>query len=119
MQRFAMLSAALLCWTITTTATRVIDGDTFVANVPIWMDVTLTDQRVRVLGVNTPEPRAPTMAAGLAATAFTREWLARGPITIEACKRDAFGRVLGVVRRGDETLAAAVIAAGHGVADVR
>ena len=108
------LIAALLlaCFTATVEVTNVVDGDTFDARVPVWLHVTVTE-RIRVLDVDAKERREP---GGVEATAFTRRWLATAPqpITVRACRRDSFGRVLG--RVGDAaggSLAEALRAAGH------
>lgn len=111
--RFAVV--ALLCWTVTAHAGRVIDGDTFYLRAAIWLNQT-ADEPVRLLGVDTPELKTPTYEAGLAAKQFTEAWLRRADVTLLVCKRDSFGRLLGVVSRGDELLATELIKAGHGVA---
>lgn len=88
---------------------RVLDGDTFglyAVGVP-------AEERVRVLGVDAAEIRD---SLGPAARAYTVEWLSRGPFMLAACKRDSFGRLLGVVSRGVDTLAVDLIAAKLGVA---
>ena len=55
-----------------------------------------------------------TRAAGLAATAFTRDWLAAEPCAAETIKQDAFGRWLARIFRADGSdLSAALLAAGH------
>lgn len=108
------LGALLLCWIVSATALRVLDGDTFIARLDIWIAQTATHS-VRVLGVNTPERRGTTRPAGDAARAFTVAWLADRPVRVATCGLDHFGRVLGKVTRDGEDLAAALIAAGHGV----
>ena len=108
------LLLALVCFAVTASVVRVIDADTFIVSAPIWHGVTATET-VRVLGVNAPEVTGPTAAAGLAAKAFAAEWLGTGPVTLATCKRDAFGRALAVVTKNGETLADALIKAGHGV----
>ena len=111
------LLAALLCWTVLVDKpTSVIDGDTFDADIPVWMarrGKVIFPERIRVLGVDTPEMKRPTMPEALAAKAFTEKWLAAGPFSIFACDRDAFGRVLGKVYRGEEVLSAELTRAGH------
>lgn len=88
---------------------RTIDGDTFIlyhVGVP-------PEERVRVLRVNAFELRD---SLGPVARAFTVAWLARGPFTIRACKRDSFGRLLAIVWRVPaDTLASDIIAAHLGV----
>lgn len=75
---------------------RVIDGDTFVLyHVGIG-----GEEHVRVLGVDTPERGEPGYHE---ATAFTRDWLARGPFMLIACQRDKYGRLLGAVTRHGES----------------
>lgn len=88
---------------------RVVDADTFIlhsVSVP-------PEERVRVLGVDAVELRD---SLGPAARAFTQEWLARGPFWVQTCKRDSFGRLLGIVWRGPDTLATALINARLGEA---
>lgn len=88
---------------------KIVDGDTFgLFNVGIP-----AEERVRVLGVDAAEIRD---TLGPAARAFTQEWLGRGPFNLHTCRRDSFGRLLGVVWRGTDTLATALINAQLGVA---
>jgi len=91
-----------------------IDGDTFDASFPIWHTLT-SFERVRVLGVNTPERKGATKTEATIAKGFTQDWLNRGPFLVETCKRDSFGRVLGKVFRGDSVLADELIKNGLGV----
>lgn len=115
MSRCAYLTAAMiLCWTVTGNMTRVIDGDTFVADLSVWHGLTARE-KVRVLGVDTPEMKRPTRDAGEAAKAFAEKWLSEGPVTVTSCKRDSFGRILGAVYRDRKTLAEDLIKAGHGI----
>jgi endonuclease YncB( thermonuclease family) len=111
------LVAALLCWTVVAEPGRVLDGDTFDAKLWIWPAIYTLD-KVRVLGVDTPEITGgtpETRAAAQAAKAFTAAWLAKGEILVEVCKRDSFGRLLGRVTRQGEDLADALIKTGMGV----
>src|SRR5687768_8509343 len=107
-----IVTVLLLCWTVQATPLRTIDGDTFEARVGIWLNLSAIE-RVRVLGVDAPERAA--SAEALAAKLFTEAWLARGPVTLDVCKRDSFGRLLAVVRRDGDVLAEQLINAGHGV----
>jgi len=116
------LIVALLCWAVSAQPVRVIDGDTFVATAAVWVasagEHTVTE-RVRVLGVNTPERSGATRAAGDAAKAFTEAWLAAAGSTVRlaVCQRDAFGRILADVTRTSDghRLATDLIASGNGV----
>ena len=119
-----LLLAALLLWAWAVraeacgTATvvsieSVIDGDTFRADLQIWPHLVITET-VRVLGVDTPERQ--DLDRWKAARDFTVAWLASDGIIIVVCKYDSFGRALGqVLSRAKGDLAAALIAAGHGV----
>lgn len=111
------LLTALLCWTVLVEKpTYIVDGDTFDANVPVWMarrGKVVFPERIRLLGVDTPEMQKPTMPEALAAKAFTEKWLGAGPFQVFACDRDFAGRVLGKVFRGDEVLSAELVKAGH------
>lgn len=106
-----------LCWTVRALAGRVIDGDTFEAQVRAYPHLVITE-RVRVLGVDTPE-KATAPGDALRATRYTTAWLAAagGEIVLrigcEAPPYDHFGRLLGVVTRGDgHVLADDLIAEG-------
>ena len=98
---------------------NVIDGDTI--DVILQRDIGFKHvatwrQRLRIAGIDCPEVTGQTRAAGLAATAFTRDWLAREPCAAETLKQDNFGRWLARVFRADGSgLAEALVAAGHAV----
>lgn len=112
------LICAVICWTVSASSLRVIDGDTFVASIDIWPGLTGT-AHVRVLGVDTPELKGETKAKAEEARAFTQKWLDKGDVTLAiGCGKpaqDSFGRYLGTVTRGDKNLADELIAAGFGV----
>lgn len=105
------LATLALCWTVMGQQVRVIDGDTFVADLEIWPNMRVRE-RVRLLGVNAPEVKGPHKDEAEKAKEFTTQWLARGRFSVEVCKTDSFGRVLGRVFRGDDDLAAALLGAG-------
>ncbi len=98
---------------------KVIDGDT--------LDITIDagfrnyrEERLRLLGVNTPEMKAPTREAGEAARQFVTNWIVWGdtwPLVIETEKSDAFGRYLARVWRTMDgaCLNDDLLAAGHAV----
>jgi len=109
-----VLTIVVLCFTVMAEPGRVVDGDTFDAKLSIWLGLYSLD-RIRVLGVDTPEMHGDTLAKATEAKIFTTAWLAKGDVTISACKRDSFGRLLGAVTRGSENLATELIKAGLGV----
>ena len=79
---------------------RVVDGDTLV------MD---DDERVRLIGVDTPEtkkPGSPIECFGKAATAFTERLVEgrRVRLELDVEERDRYGRLLAYVVRADDGL---------------
>jgi endonuclease YncB( thermonuclease family) len=106
------IACCLLCWSVTATVVRTIDGDTAEIKADIWPGLTVTE-RVRVLDIDTPEKRKANWVEYLQATAFTRAWLERGPFQIHVCERDFAGRLLSKVWRGDSVLAEELRKAGH------
>lgn len=86
----------------TTRVVRVIDGDTIVVRADG------RDERVRLIGVDTPEtkhPTKPVQCFGQEASAFTTSLLPRGtPVRLEqdAEPRDDYGRLLAYVSRVDD-----------------
>lgn len=109
-----LLISLLLCWTVSGTLVRAIDGDTFEARLSVWHGIEVIE-RIRILGVNTPEKRLKTMKEWVGAYAFTDTWLKRGPFMVESCERDSLRRALGKVYRGKEVLSDELIKSGHGV----
>lgn len=85
--------------------TNVIDGDTIVVNIDLGFSVVLSDQSVRLLGIDTPESRTSDKIEkvfGLASKDYTKSF-------IEACDKhvivrthksddaEKFGRLLGEI----------------------
>jgi endonuclease YncB( thermonuclease family) len=86
---------------------RAIDGDT----------ILVSGEKIRVMGVDTPElhARCPAeLEAAIAAHIFTQAALDRGPVLLQRTRRDKYGRTLAVVWIADRDLAALLIEAGHG-----
>ncbi len=90
--------------------TRVVDGDT----------IRLGDERVRLVGVDTPEtrrPGSPVECFGKQATAFTRRFVEGRRVTLEydVERRDRYGRLLAYVRRAADRafLNAELVARGY------
>ena len=94
---------------------RVIDGDTFVADVDLGFHVTMTEA-FRLSGVDTPEIQYPL---GRDARMFVVQWCTDrgGKVWLRSIKTEKFGRWLAEVYDDQgESLRAAIITAGHGVA---
>ena len=83
-----------------TKVVRVVDGDTVDVDIDLGFGVWLRKERVRLLGVDTPESRTRDKEEkkyGLAAKAFLTEKLGDSPI-LKTTKdgKGKFGRILGV-----------------------
>lgn len=114
-------------WVFRATLVRVVDAD----SLRVVCDGGFHNhqqEQLRLIGVNAPEVVGATKAAGLAATAWVREWLAVAnaagltwPLVIQTYKSDVFGRYLADAWRlvDGAHLNTDLIAAGHAVEDVR
>ena len=99
---------------LSATVVRDVDGDTVIARLADGHD-----EKVRLLGVDTPEvvdPRKPVQCFGHVASEYTRSHLVGRRVTLEldAVHRDKYGRLLAYVvldgRRFDDEL----LAGGYG-----
>jgi len=111
-------------WTVPARVTRVIDGDTLVCDLDLGWNVWHMEQRVRLLGIDTPELKGSTRMAGEAARLFvinTLGWSAAWntepvAVTVVSEQLDSFGRVLGRVLLADGSdLSTLLLDAGHAV----
>ena len=91
---------------------KIVDGDT----IALYSVGIPNEERVRLLGVNTPERGQPGFES---AKIFTEQWVRAGNFVLTACKRDSFGRLLGTLVRGPEDLGRSLIAAGLAREDIR
>ena len=84
-----------------TTVTRIVDGDTVVAQ------VNNKQEKIRIIGINTPEsvdPRRPVECFGKEASAQASKLLLNKEVTLENYQeRDRHGRMLGYIKLPDET----------------
>ena len=81
----------------------VYDGDTFKINLNCSLAVYCEKVPVRVLGVDTPEIKGKTereKKLAQEAKAFTKDFLAQGPISLSNCGRDKYFRLLCDVTNG-------------------
>lgn len=90
-------------WVYQARIIRVVDGDTCDVVIDAGFRATRTE-RLRLLGVNTPEVRGATKLAGDAATAFVKQWWSDAaggdwPLLVQTEKSDVFGRYLALVWR--------------------
>ena len=78
---------------------KVVDGDTVDIDIDLGFDIVLTDQRVRLYGIDTPESRTRDKTEkvyGLAAKKFLKEALGKdGTLKTHKDAKGKFGRILG------------------------
>ena len=106
---------------------KVIDGDTVDVDIDLGFDIMLRDERVRIMGIDTPESRTRDKVEkkfGLASKARLKEMLPTGSIQhlktqIDRSgedKRGKFGRVLGDFLIDGKPATAILIEEGYAVA---
>jgi len=104
---------------------KIVDGDTVDVDINLGFGIVLTDERVRILGIDTPESRTSDKIEkifGLAAKARLKELLDEEAILITHEDKNGedmkgkFGRVLGDFRVGGRTVTEILIEEGHAVA---
>lgn len=107
------------------TVIKVVDGDTVDVDIDLGFGVTLRDERVRIMGIDTPESRTRDKVEDLfgeAAKARLKELMKDGGklITTEDKKgedmKGKFGRILGDFEIGDKRVTDIMIEEGHAVA---
>ena len=107
------------------TVIKVVDGDTVDVDIDLGFGVTLRDERVRIMGIDTPESRTRDKVEDLfgeAAKARLKELMKDGGklITTEDKKgedmKGKFGRILGDFEVGDKRVTEIFIEEGHAVA---
>ena len=76
--------------------TRVIDGDTIIADIDLGFNITHSQQRIRLSGLDTP---AASTKAGKEATAFVKDLIEGKEVHINTFKdkKEKWGRYLGEI----------------------
>ena len=78
--------------------TRVVDGDTVDVDIDLGFGMTYKKQRVRLMGIDTPESRTRDLEEkfyGLEAKTFLKTLLMECPVTLVSHEKGKFGRILG------------------------
>jgi micrococcal nuclease len=103
---------------------KIVDGDTVDVDIDLGFGIVLTDERVRIMGIDTPESRTSDKVEkvfGLAAKYRLKELLDKEAILITYDDKNGedmkgkFGRVLGDFKVGDRTVTEIMIEEGHAV----
>jgi len=105
------------------TITRIIDGDTVDCDIDLGFSVTLTKQRIRLHGIDTPESRTRDKVEkkyGLLAKQYLKDFIEKedSHVLIETSKekRGKFGRILGkLVNAGGVCVNDLMCETGHAV----
>lgn len=106
------------------TLLKVVDGDTVDVDIDLGFGITLKNERVRIVGIDTPESRTSDKVEklfGLAAKRRVKELL-KGDVILQTQidrnggdAKGKFGRILGDFIIGDKTLTQIMIEEGHAV----
>ena len=103
---------------------KVVDGDTVDVDIDLGFGIVLTDERVRIMGIDTPESRTSDKVEkvfGLASKARLKELLDEDAVLITFDDKKGedmkgkFGRVLGDFRVGGRKVTEILIEEGHAV----
>ena len=112
-------------WTYRCKLRRVVDGDTVDVDIDLGFGIWQMNERVRIMGIDTPESRTRDKIEkkfGLAAKAKLKSLLGPNPVlqtTISKKGEDMkgkFGRVLGDFLQDDKSVAKTMCKTGHAVA---
>jgi len=92
---------------------RVIDGDTFQAEIDLGFD-TINRPIFRISGIDTPETEGATKQMGQIAKTYLERTLIRDTLTIASIKKDKYGgRYDAIVRIGDSDVGDRMILDGY------
>ena len=100
---------------------RVVDGDTVDVDIDLGFGVWLHKERVRIIGIDTPESRTRDKVEkrfGLLAKEFVEDFFKMGDVILTTKKYDAkgkFGRILGDFKCNGRTLSKVMIEMHHAV----
>ena len=100
---------------------RVVDGDTVDVDIDLGFGVWLHKERVRIIGIDTPESRTRDKVEkrfGLLAKEFVEDFFKIGDVILTTKKYDAkgkFGRILGDFKCNGRTLSKVMIEMHHAV----
>tara|TARA_R110001592_G_scaffold275122_3_gene542096 strand:+ start:3204 stop:3533 length:330 start_codon:yes stop_codon:yes gene_type:complete len=85
---------------------KVYDGDTITVDIDLGFDMILRNQKIRLLGINTPEVRGKEREAGLVSRNALRERIGNKWITIKTQqdKKGKYGRWLGILFLHEENI---------------
>ena len=97
------------------TVTKVYDGDTITVDFDLGFGIVLKKQKIRLLGINTPEVRGPERADGILSRNALRQRILDKQVIIRTSKdkKGKYGRWLGEVYVEDENINQWLITEGY------
>ena len=97
------------------TVTKVYDGDTITVDFDLGFGILIRKQKIRLLGVNTPEVRGPEKPQGIISRNALRQRILGKVVTIKTFKdkKGKYGRWLGEVFVEDENINQWLITEGY------
>ena len=98
------------------TVTKVYDGDTITVDFDLGFGILIRKQKIRLLGINTPEIRGPEKPQGIISRDALRQRILGKVVTIKTSKdkKGKYGRWLGEVFIGEENINQWLITEGYG-----
>jgi len=97
------------------TVTKVYDGDTITVDFDLGFGIILEKQKIRLLGINTPEVRGSEKPQGIISRDALRQRILGNVVTIKTSKdkKGKYGRWLGEVFVEDENINQWLITEGY------
>ncbi len=97
------------------TVTKVYDGDTITVDFDLGFGILIRKQKIRLLGINTPEVRGPEKPQGIISRNALRQRILGKVVTIKTSKdkKGKYGRWLGEVFVEDENINQWLITEGY------
>tara|TARA_Y100000996_G_scaffold238847_1_gene187743 strand:- start:420 stop:848 length:429 start_codon:yes stop_codon:yes gene_type:complete len=98
--------------------TKVVDGDTVDVDIDLGFGMVYKKQRVRLMGIDTPESRTRDLVEklfGKASKKHLKELLSEGNITLRSHDKGKFGRILGELFINDISINQKMIDDHHAV----
>ena len=98
--------------------TKVVDGDTVDVDIDLGFGMTYKKQRVRLMGIDTPESRTRDLVEklfGKASKKHLKELLCEGQVSLVSHDKGKFGRILGELYVNGESINQKMIDDHHAV----
>ncbi len=97
------------------TVTKVYDGDTITVDFDLGFGILIRKQKIRLLGINTPEVRGPEKPQGIISRNALRQRILGKVVTIKTSKdkKGKYGRWLGEVYIEEENINQWLITEGY------